>query len=257
MLTKADAKLVHALKSRRGRDKHGLFLAEGIRVVEDLLASAIDLQFALVSTTLGDTARGRMLIAALRDATMVKEVTERELNDIGETESPQGVLAVARIRETPLNDVQLGSASVVLVLDAVQDPGNLGTLIRSADAFGASAVVALPGTADYWSSKVIRSTVGAAFRIPLVSAREDEVWGWLAQNSVAICGADMAGKPIESINLTGRVAVVVGNEGAGLREQTRAQLTEFVSIPMRGHAESLNVAVAAGILLYEFSRRGQ
>lgn len=257
MLTKADAKLVHALKTRRGRDKHGLFLAEGIRVVEDLLASAIDLQFALVSTTLGDTGRGRTLIAALHDVTTVKEVTERELNDVAETESPQGVLAVARVRETPLNDVQLATDAVILVLDAVQDPGNLGTLIRSADAFGASAVVALPGTADYWSSKVIRSTAGAAFRIPLVSAREDEVWGWLEQNHVAICGADMEGKPIKSINLTGCVAVVVGNEGSGLREQTRAQLTELVSIPMRGHAESLNVAVAAGILLYELSRRGQ
>jgi TrmH family RNA methyltransferase len=247
MLTKADAKLVHALKSRRGRDKHGLFLAEGIRVVEDLLASAIDLQFVLVSTTLGDTGRGRTLIAELHDVTTVKEVTERELTDIAETESPQGVLAVAHIRETPLNDVQLASDAVILVLDAVQDPGNLGTLIRS--------VVALPGTVDYWSSKVIRSTVGAAFRIPLVSAREYEVWTWLEQNNVAICGADMEGKPIESINLTGRVAVIVGNEGAGLREQTRGQLTELVSIPMRGHAESLNVAVAAGILLYELSRR--
>jgi TrmH family RNA methyltransferase len=255
MLTKADAKLVHALKSRRGRDKHGLFLAEGIRVVEDLLASAIDLQFVLVSTTLGDTGRGRTLIAELHDVTTVKEVTERELTDIAETESPQGVLAVAHIRETPLNDVQLASDAVILVLDAVQDPGNLGTLIRSADAFGAAAVVALPGTVDYWSSKVIRSTVGAAFRIPLVSAREYEVWTWLEQNNVAICGADMEGKPIESINLTGRVAVIVGNEGAGLREQTRGQLTELVSIPMRGHAESLNVAVAAGILLYELSRR--
>jgi RNA methyltransferase, TrmH family len=257
MLTKADAKLVHALQSRRGRDKHGLFLAEGIRVVEDLLASAIDLQFALVSTTLGDTARGRTLIAALQDATTVKEVTERELSDVAETESPQGVLAVAHVRETPLAEVRLPGDAIILVLDAVQDPGNLGTLIRSADAFGAAAVVALPGTADYWSSKVIRSTVGAAFRIPLVTAREDEVWAWLEQNNVAICGADMEGKPIASINSSGRVAIVVGNEGAGLREQTRAQLTDLVSIPMRGHAESLNVAVAAGILLYEFSKRQQ
>jgi TrmH family RNA methyltransferase len=257
MLTKADAKLVHALKSRRGRDKHGLFLAEGIRVVEDLLASAIDLQFALVSTTLGDTARGRTLLDALNHATTVKEVTERELNDVAETETPQGVLAVARVSEAGLSEVKLASDAVILVLDAIQDPGNLGTLIRSADAFGAAVVVALPGTADYWSSKVIRSTVGAAFRIPLVSARENEVWSWLEQNNVVVCGADMDGKPIASINLKGRVAIVVGNEGAGLREQTRAQLTELVSIPMRGHAESLNVAVAAGILLYEFSRRGR
>ena len=254
MLTKADAKLVHALKNRRGREKHGLFLAEGIRVVEDLLASAIDLQFALASTTLGDTERGRALVASLHDATTVKEVTDRELSDIAETETPQGVLVVARIRETPLRDVKLESDAVVLVLDAVQDPGNLGTLIRSADAFGVAAVVALPGTVDYWSSKVIRSTAGAAFRMPLVSAREDETWAWLAEHKASICGADMAGRPIADIQRNGRIALVVGNEGSGLRDDTRAHLTELISIPMRGAAESLNVAVAAGILLYEFSR---
>jgi TrmH family RNA methyltransferase len=220
------------------------------------MASAIDLQFALVSTTLGDTERGRAVIAGLNDATTVKEVTERELNDVAETETPQGVMVVARIRDTSLRDVKLGENAVVLVLDAVQDPGNLGTLIRSADAFGATGVVALPGTVDYWSSKVIRSAVGAAFRIPLVSASDDETWGWLTSNNVAICGADMAGIPVTKVQRNGRVALVVGNEGSGLRDETRAHLTQLVSIPMRGHAESLNVAVAAGILLYEFSRRG-
>lgn len=255
MLTKADAKLLHALKNRRGREKHGLFLAEGVRVVEELLASGIDLQFALVATTLVDTERGRALVEALQRATEVKEVKERELNDVAETETPQGVIGVARIREAALSDVQLLADSVILVLDAVQDPGNLGTLIRSADAFGVAVVIALPGTADYWSSKVVRSTAGAAFRIPLVRATEDETWSWLARNDVAICGADMAGTPIESLDVNGRVALVVGNEGAGLRAETHQRLTQLVAIPMRGHAESLNVAVAAGVLLYQFSRR--
>ena len=255
MLTKADAKLVHALKNRRGREKHGLFLAEGVRVVEDLVASRIDLQFAVVSTTLGDSERGRMLIGALRAKTQVKEVDDRELNDVAETETPQGVIAVARIRDVSLADIDLTANAVVLVLDAIQDPGNLGTLIRSADAFGAAGVIALPGTTDYWSSKVIRSTVGAAFRIPLVNTSDDETWRWLEKNQVTICGADMHGTPIREFAVRGRVALVVGNEGGGLREETRAKVTGTVSIPMRGNAESLNVAVAAGILLYEFSHR--
>jgi TrmH family RNA methyltransferase len=254
MLSKADSKLIHALKSRRGRDKHGLFLAEGVRVVEDLLASGIDLEFAVVSTTLGDNARGAALREALARATTVHEIDEPALARVTDTDAPQGVLAVARVPNQTLSDIALPADGLLLVLDAVQDPGNLGTLIRSADAFGVAAVIALPGTTDYWGPKVIRAAAGAAFRRPLVNASEAEVWQWLAQHDVAICGAAMNGEPVASIRFKGRVALVVGNEGAGLREATLARVTQLVSIPMRGHTESLNVSVAAGILLYEFSR---
>lgn len=255
MLTKADEKLIHALQSRRGREKHGLFLVEGVRVAEDLIASGIDLEFGVVATSLGDNERGQQLIKSLQAAGPVKTVSDQQLSAIAETETPQGVLVVAHIRTPQLNDIELQPDSVLLVLDAIQDPGNLGTLIRSADAFGAAAVIALPGTTDYWSSKVVRSTVGAAFRIPLISASDDETWNWLASNKVAVHGADMHGDALAQLEIVGRVALVVGNEGAGLRAETRQRLTHLISIPMRGHAESLNVAVAAGILLYELSRR--
>ncbi len=255
MLDKADARLIHALKSRRGREKHGLFLVEGVRVVEDLLAAGIDLEFALIATTLGDNARGQALREALEGATTVRELDERALAQVTDTETPQGVLAVARIPSSGLSKVALQGNSVVLVLDAVQDPGNVGTLVRTADAFGAACVIALPGTADFWSSKVIRSATGAAFRTPLLNLSEDEAWPWLAEHDVAICGADMDGVPVDALTLKGAAALVVGNEGAGLRDATRARLTELVSIPMRGETESLNVAVAASILLYELNRR--
>jgi TrmH family RNA methyltransferase len=254
-LTKADARLIHALKSRRGREKHGLFVVEGIRVVEDLVASTIDLEFVLIAPTLGDNPRGQALHEALRGATAVRVLDDRALAQVTDTDAPQGVLAVARIPNSSLDSLQLQPDSIVLVLDAVQDPGNLGTLIRSADAFGAAAVIALPGTTDYWNPKVIRSAAGAAFRKPLLDVSDDEAWRWLAQHDVVICGADMNGVPIDSLRLDGAAALVVGNEGAGLREETRARLTQLVAIPMRGETESLNVAVAASILLYEFSRR--
>jgi RNA methyltransferase, TrmH family len=255
MLNKADARLIHALKSRRGREKHGLFLVEGVRVVEDLLASGIDLEFALVATSLGDNARGQALRAALASAAAVREVDERALAEVTDTETPQGVLAVARIPTRAVGDVTLHEDSVVLVLDAVQDPGNVGTLVRSADAFRVAAVVALPGTADFWSSKVIRSATGAAFRMPLLSVNDAVAWQWLTEHDVAICGADMNGIAVNALTLAGPLALVVGNEGGGLRDATRARLTQLVSIPMPGQTESLNVAVAASILLYEFTRR--
>lgn len=255
MLTRSDDRLIHALKSRSGREKHGLFLVEGIRVVEDLLASGIDLEFAVVSTTLGDSPRGAALRDTLARTTTVREIDEHALGRVTETETPQGVLAIAHIPMCTLDAITLAHESLVLVLDAVQDPGNVGTLIRSADAFAAAVVIGLPGTTDFWSSKVIRSAAGAAFRTPLVNAPEAATWEWLAQHDVVICGADMAGEPAATLDLRGRVALVVGNEGAGLRGQTRAHLSHIVSIPMRGHTESLNVSVAAGILLYEFSQR--
>ena len=255
MLTKADTKLIHALKTRRGREKHDLFLVEGVRVVEDLLASSIDLQFAVAATPLGDNPRGRELQNSLAEATTVHTLDERSLAQVTETEAPQGVLVVARVPHMRLQDVRIDATSVVLVLDAVQDPGNLGTLIRSADAFGASAVIALPGTTDYWSPKVIRSATGAAFRRPLINAGEEETWSWLAEHDVAICGADMNGAAADSVHIDRAIALVVGNEGAGLREGTRARLEHLLAIPMRGETESLNVAVAASILLYELTRR--
>jgi TrmH family RNA methyltransferase len=255
MLSRADGKLIHALKSRSGREKHRLFLAEGVRVVEDLLAAGVDLEFAVISTTLGDSARGAALRGALARATALREVDEPALAQVTDTDTPQGVLAVARIPARGLGDIELAADATLLVLDAVQDPGNLGTLVRSADAFGVTAVIALPGTTDFWAPKVIRSTAGAAFRRPLVNARDEEVWGWLAQHEVAVYGADADGDPVDAVELRGRVALVVGNEGAGLRAQTRTHVARLVSIPMHGRTESLNVGVAAGILLYEFSRR--
>jgi TrmH family RNA methyltransferase len=255
MLTTADASLIHALKSRRGREKHGLFLAEGVRVVEDLLASGIDLEWAVLATTLGDNERGAALRSALARATTVREVDEPALARVTDTETPQGVLAIARVPATRLGDIPLTADALLLILDAVQDPGNVGTLIRSADAFGVAAVIALPGTSDFWAPKVIRSTAGAAFRRPLVRAADRETWEWLAHHQVAVCGADMSGQPADAVPVQGSIALVVGNEGGGLRAATRAHVSRMVSIPMRGHTESLNVSVAAGILLYEFSRR--
>ena len=180
---------------------------------------------------------------------------EHALAQVTETETPQGVLAVARIPRYAVSDVRIERESVLLVLDAVQDPGNLGTLIRSADAFGAAAIIALSGTTDFWSPKVVRSAAGAAFRRPLINLGDDEAWRWLADHDVLVCGADMNGVAVDSLQLEKAVALVVGNEGSGLREATRAHVTQVVAIPMRGATESLNVAVAASILLYEFSRR--
>ena len=254
MLTKTDSRLLHALKSRSGREKNDAFVVEGVRALEELLASGIDLNFAIVSPSLEDSGRGRALSERLVANTTVHRVSDAELRALTDTTTPQGVIAVARIPHPRLEQLQPSSSAVVLVLDAVQDPGNLGTLIRSADAFALDCVVALPGSVDYWNPKVVRAAAGAAFRVPLIAESQDAVWRWLEQHAFRVCGADAQGDDVGDVKKRGRVALVVGNEGAGLRAETRERVHSMIAIPMPGRAESLNVAVAAGILLYELSK---
>jgi RNA methyltransferase, TrmH family len=254
MLTHSEARLIHALKSRSGREKHHSFVVEGVRAVEDLVAAGIDLKFVVIAPSVEDSRRGGALVEALAANALVRRVREPELKALADTDTPQGVLAVAHIPRCSLKQLKVPERAVIVVVDAVQDPGNLGTLIRSADAFAATAVVALPGTVDYWNPKVVRGAAGSAFRVPLISDDADAVWDWLSTHQFAVCGTDMRGTNLAEVTFGERVALVVGNEGSGLRKETREHVNDIINIPMPGRAESLNVAIAAGILLYELSR---
>ena len=219
-----------------------------MRVVEELASSGIDLIFAVVSTTIEDSARGRELAMQLARRAPVHRVSEAELRQLAATDTPQGVLAVARIPEARLVDVA-DRTGHLLVVDGVQDPGNLGTLIRIADAFAGAGVVLLPGTVDAWNPKVVRSAAGSSFHLPIVESPLDALVEECRSRNIRLVGADAEGDPPASLE-AGRTALIVGNEGAGLTAATRAVLDRTVSIAMPGNAESLNVAVAAGILFY-------
>lgn len=247
-LTKAETRLVTSLHRRKARESERLFLAEGVRVAEELAASTIDLVFSVVSTALEDTPRGRALADALGRRAAVHRVTDAALRQLAATDTPQGVLAVARIPESSLEEV-VARPGHVLVADAVQDPGNLGTLVRIADAFAASGVVLLPGTVDGWNPKVVRASAGSSFHLPIVESSLDALLASSRQAGIRMVGADAGGVSIDTVEI-GRTALVVGNEGAGLTPATRDALDQTVSIVMPGNAESLNVGVAAGILFY-------
>jgi RNA methyltransferase, TrmH family len=254
VLTKVEAKRLHALARPRERRETGLFLVEGVRLAEDLLASSIVPTVAAISPSLEDTPRGRALAERLRVAVRTETVAEHELRGIADAEAPQGVVVAAEIPRHTLGDVPLSSRCVLAVLDAVQDPGNFGSIVRSADAFGAAAVITLPGTVDPWNPKAVRSAAGSSLRVPIVEATLDELLPFLREHRFRLLGADMGGADIGTLEPAGRTALVLGNEGAGLTEATRAVLDGTVAVPIRGNAESLNVGVAAGILLYMFSR---
>ncbi|HJU89536.1 MAG TPA: RNA methyltransferase [Gemmatimonadaceae bacterium] len=246
--------LARDLQRRKARERQELFVAEGIRAVEELLRSTLHVRGALVSPELATAPRGKTLRGTLATRQIeLLEVTERDFASAAGTESPQGVLAIAEVPRRSLESLGVPSLARLLVLDGVQDPGNAGTLLRTAAALAAHATLALPGTVDLWNPKVVRSAMGALFHRSALSCTWDELGRFLRENQVVAWGASAEGEPIDHIDARDapqRLALVVGNEGSGLSDEARALLERTVSIPISEDVESLNVAVAAGIILH-------
>ena len=177
--------LIRDLHRRRGRERRGLALAEGVRLVEEALATATTVRGAAVSPALEATIRGKALKAALVGKGVgVEQVSDQELEELTDTEHPQGVVAVIEPKQWTLADIRLLPGVTTLVLDGVQDPGNVGTMLRTALGLGAAGVVALKGTAELTNPKVLRGSMGAAFRLPAVSADAGELLAWVAERGV-------------------------------------------------------------------------
>jgi TrmH family RNA methyltransferase len=246
--------LARDLARRKARERRGQFVAEGVRAVEALLASGLPTAGVLVAPALRATPRGATLAAALEGAGWaVHHVDDDELAGAAATEEPQGVLAVATI---PTWDAEAVAAQAapdarLLVLDAIQDPGNAGTMIRTAAAFGATATLLLPGTVDVWNAKVVRGAMGALFTQPTLPVTCDGARAFLQRVAATCWVADAAGTPVEALPpVPGRLALVIGNEGQGVSPAMRALADGLVGIPIAPVVESLNAAVAAGILLH-------
>ena len=179
--------LIRDLRLRRGRERRGLALAEGVRLVEEAVRTGIGLRGAAIAPALEGTVRGRTLKAALeRAGVTLVEVSDRELAELADTEHPQGVVAVIEPPRWGWADLPSAPGTILLVLDALQDPGNVGTILRTALALGGGGVIALKGTAELTNPKVVRGSMGALFRIPAISASEDELVGWLNHNEVEL-----------------------------------------------------------------------
>jgi TrmH family RNA methyltransferase len=253
-LSEREEKQLRALRLRKNRRQEGHFLAEGIRVVEALLESTIVTDWAIVASSLEDTERGAALQLELEKLAIPRRVVPREqFLRLAPTEQSQGILAVARIPEVSWDSIaEREDPAVLLLLDAIQDPGNFGTLVRTAEALGAVAIVALPGTVDPWNEKAVRAAAGSSFYLPILTSTWDEAAAWMAKEGYRVLAADVGGDPPERGE--GRIGLVMGNEGAGISAEIRSMVDKTVGIPLKGRAESLNVAAAAAILLYELTR---
>src|SRR6186997_2431300 len=175
------------LGRRKAREKQSLFLAEGVRSVEALLRSGLKVRGALVAPQLASAPRGQALRIALDQSNVeIAEVDEKDFRSAAATESPQGVIAIGEVPPRSLDTLEFGEMCRILILDGLQDPGNAGTMLRTAAALGATATVALPGTVDLWNPKVIRSSMGAQFQYSAFHAGADDLLGFLERKGIEL-----------------------------------------------------------------------
>jgi len=244
------------LRRRHARERQKLFVAEGVRAVDELLRSTLTIRGALLAASTTDD-RARALASTIQGRGIpLQEVTDTEFASAADTESPQGILAIGTVPSRELSTLAAPITLRLIVLDALQDPGNAGTILRTAAALGAAATIALPGTVDLWNAKVVRSSMGAHFQHPAIACTWEVLTSFLAERDIQLWGADAAGEPLtKALGDRGRgpdrIAIAVGNEGAGLSTQTRDRADRLVAIEIAPEVESLNVAVATGIMLYQ------
>ncbi len=241
--------------SKPGRDTHGLAGIEGVNLLEEALRADLNVPCVFVAQDAQDRLNGVKLAAG----TEVLLVPRELLDSILQTEAPQPVAALVEAPDWTLAHI-LGpgrqTAPLILVLAGIQDPGNLGTLLRSAEAFGASGIISLPGTVNEWNAKAVRASAGSVFRVPLIAASADECFIILRAAGVHILTTTVrAAEPADATDLTGPIALMIGNEGSGVTDNLAAHADAAVTISCPGAVESLNAAVAASILLYEAARQ--
>ena len=244
-------KLIRSLQDRpKERRQAGAFLAEGVRLVEEALDSDWPFDYILYADELSE--RARLLIQRLEARGVnTEQVSGALLQSLGETETSQGLLAVLRESRLPLpRDLQL-----ILIPDRVRDPGNLGTLLRSASAAGVDAVFLPPETADAFAPKIVRAGMGAHFRLPIQSVSWEEIGQICTSGKLTVFLADMAGRSCWETDLRTPMALIIGGEANGASPQAEGLTSQKLSIPMPGGAESLNAAVAGSVLLFEVIRQ--
>ena len=256
MITSAQNKKIQEVRrlasKRKEREAAGLYIAEGIRLVEEALNHAAECAYLLWCAPLSE--RAEKLVNAFADAGVpAEEITPQLMDSIAGTDTPQGVLAVMRMNPLPLPE----KADFVVAADGIQDPGNLGTLFRTAAAAGADALLLMPGCADEFSPKVIRSGMGTHFRLPFARMNWDEAGKWLhGFPDMKILAADSdGGISCWKTDLRGATALIIGSEANGPCEQALDLADSKILIPMPGEIESLNAGIAAGILLFEVVRQ--
>jgi TrmH family RNA methyltransferase len=248
-LSKAASKLIRKLSLKKNREETGLFVAEGEKVVYDLLSGGLKV---------------KLLVTSDPDLFEKSKLPEKpffcsaeEMRSLSSLSAPPGLLAVFHQPDETLGDVP-ESGNRFLIADGIKDPGNLGTLIRTAHWFGLDGVIALNGCADLYNPKTVQSTMGSLGRIPVIYPTGEDWLKALEKDKIPLLGADLKGTPINTIEPGNKFALVIGSESHGISQSLRDRIDHFVFVPPASESnrpESLNAAVSAGIILARLSLR--
>ncbi len=249
-------KAVLRLRDRRGRDESGLTIVDGLREIGRALDAGIHVEAAYVGPAAveGDGPAVRARLAAAGAA--VVEVSEAVQSRLAFGDRVEGIVAVIRRPGLDLEALDAPPGPLLVILEGVEKPGNLGAVLRSVDGAGGDGLIAADPRADLWSPNAIRASLGTIFSVPTAAAPSDEVVAWCRERSIRLVAARVdAATPYTDADLVGPVALVLGSEASGLSTAWQGPQVEAVRLPMHGVADSLNVSVAAAVLLYEARRQ--
>jgi TrmH family RNA methyltransferase len=260
IITSRDNSLLRLARSTRDGKKTELIYIEGLRLCEEALQSGLEIKAIIYSEEIAVKNRAAAFLKAARDEVeRIASVTEKLLATISYTKTPQGIVALAR--RPPSERTRLERTDkrqpLLVIMHGINNPVNVGAILRSAEAAGATGIVATAHTSDPYSPKSLRGAMGSAFRLPIwFGAQFAEVVTWCKRRRIRVLSADLnATSDYTEVDWHGPTALILGPEATGLTREERASADENIRIPMAGDVESLNVSVAAGILLYEAARQ--
>jgi len=252
MISKNRLKAIAALKQKKFRHQEQVFLVEGLRMCQEALCSDFSIAELIVRSDMSLLAEVQALIARAKDhASIVTEISSKDAESLAETIHNQGIFCIVHLKEVSFEMAPWSRAKLAVLLDAGQDPGNVGTIIRTCDWFGADIVVLGQGAVELYNPKVVRATMGSIFHVPILqNVNLPEALPRLKEMGFTFYGADVHGTfQMNQVQYQYPAGLVIGNENAGIDPAILSQLDYTVAIPRKGRAESLNMAAAAAILI--------
>jgi len=250
-------KEIKSLKLRKNREELGLFFIEGLRMAEEAIKENARIVRVLMSDRFAEgEAADNIIKWSDKNGCQTIVVPDSLFEEISDTKTPQGILMVAETRFYEIDEI-LGSTNYLLIMDSIQDPGNLGTMIRTADAAGFTGMIISKGCVDVYNPKVLRSTMGSIFRMPLCfTDKLENVLENIKLKGIRVYASHLSAKEsCYEINMTNNIAIIIGNEANGISNEILPYADKLIKIPMYGRTESLNASIAAGILMFECVRQ--
>lgn len=245
-------KEIKSLYRSKQRKKLGLFIVEGIKIVDEIIDGSYPFKNIVYTDYLLDNKEGKELFLKIKNIKNLVHVPEHIFKEISDTESPQGILGLVNIPVNKIEDLKLDNVSLLLYLDKVQDPGNMGTIIRTADAFNVEGIIVVDGCVDPYNPKVARATMGSIFRVPLyfVDDGVSEIKK-LKEKKMKLYSSSLIGS-VDIMEIDFKHSIVaIGNESNGVSPEIYDLSDKLIKIPMPGQSESLNAGVAASIIMYQ------